>query len=69
MIRRRCPPGTTSPVRIETEADYQRAIQELKLLQRAPLGTPETEGLQDLIEAILDYEEKDRYGNGRDTAR
>jgi hypothetical protein len=59
----------TSPVRIETEADYRRAIQELKLLQRAPLGTPETEGLQDLIEAILDYEEKDRHGNGHDTVR
>ena len=44
MSRRRCPPGTTSPVPIESEAGYQKANQELKVLQQAPLGTPKTEG-------------------------
>ncbi len=28
------------------------------MLKKAPLGTNQTEGLQDLIEAILDYEAK-----------
>ncbi len=28
----------------------------LEVLQKAPLGTDQTEGLQDLIEAILEYE-------------
>jgi hypothetical protein len=69
MTRRQCPSGTTSPVPIMTEAEYRKATKELKVLQRAPLGTPETEGLQELIEAILDYEEKHRCGNGHDTTR
>jgi hypothetical protein len=36
------------------------------VLKKAPLGTDQTEGLQDLIEAILDYEaQQDRVdGNG-----
>jgi hypothetical protein len=36
------------------------------VLKKAPLGTDQTEGLQDLIEAVLDYEaEQERVdGNG-----
>jgi hypothetical protein len=43
---------------IETAADYERALEVLVVLQKAPLGTAETEGLQELVEAILDYEAK-----------
>jgi hypothetical protein len=41
---------------IRTLEEYRSALREMDRLQCAPLGTPETEGLQDLIEAILDYE-------------
>ncbi len=53
-------------VPIGTAAEYRQALRELEVLKRAPLGTDQTEGLQDLIEAILDYEaEQDRVdGNG-----
>ncbi len=48
-------------VSIETDADYRKALAELEVLQKAPLGTDQTEGLQDLVEAILEYE----AGGGR----
>jgi hypothetical protein len=64
MSRRRCPTGTTTPVPIGTDAEYRRALKELEVLQKAPLGTDQTEGLQDLIEAIFEYE----AGGGVDTA-
>lgn len=58
MAKRRRPPGTTTPIPIETDQEYQKALAELEVLQKQPLGTPATEGLQDLIEAILDYEQQ-----------
>jgi hypothetical protein len=64
MSRRRCPTGTTTPVPIRTDAEYRLALKELDVLQKAPLGTDQTEGLQDLIEAIFEYE----AGDGVDTA-
>jgi hypothetical protein len=56
MPQRPCPKGTTTPVPIRTGAEYRKALEELEVLQRAPLGTEQTEGLQDLVEAILEYE-------------
>jgi hypothetical protein len=56
MPHRQCPKGTTTLVPILTKAEYRKALEELEVLQKAPLGTDRTEGLQDLIEAILDYE-------------
>jgi hypothetical protein len=56
MSYRRDPRGPTTSVTIGCEAEYRRALRELEVLQRAPLGTAQTEGLQDLIEAILEYE-------------
>jgi hypothetical protein len=56
MPQRRCPKGTRTPVPIRTGAEYIKAVEELKVLQKAPLGTEQTEGLQDLVEAILEYE-------------
>lgn len=41
---------------IRSLEEYRAALREMDRLQCVPLGTPETEGLQDLIEAILDYE-------------
>lgn len=43
---------------IRTVEEYRAALREMDRLQRAPLGTPETEGLQNLVEAILDYESR-----------
>jgi len=45
-------------VRIRTDPEYHQALRNLEVLKKAPLGTDQTEGLQDLIEAILDYEAK-----------
>jgi hypothetical protein len=56
MPQRRYQKGTTTPVPIRTGAEYRKALKELEVLQRAPLGTEQTEGLQDLVEAILEYE-------------
>jgi hypothetical protein len=39
-------------------------LEVLEVLQKAPLGTAETEGLQDLVEAILDYEAKQNGVDG-----
>jgi hypothetical protein len=50
---------------IETAAEYERALEVLEVLQKAPLGTTETEGLQDLVEAILDYEAKQNGVDGK----
>ncbi len=50
--------GMSARLPIETAADYERALEVLVVLQKAPLGTAETEGLQELVEAILDYEAK-----------
>ncbi len=50
------PKGAATSVTIGCEADYRRALEKLEVLQKAPLGTDQTEGLQDLIEAILEYE-------------
>lgn len=58
MANRRRPPGTTTPIPIANEQEYRKALEELEVLQKQPLGTPATEGLQDLIEAILDYEQQ-----------
>jgi len=38
------------------KAEYLAALEQLKILSRAPLGTPNTAGVQKLIDAILDYE-------------
>ena len=63
MPNRRRPPGTTTPIPIANDTEYRKAVKELEVLQKEPLGTPATEGLQDLIEAILDYEQQ--QGNSR----
>jgi hypothetical protein len=39
-----------------SEDEYKAAIDRLRILSREPLGTPQTEGMQTLIDAILDYE-------------
>ncbi len=56
--------GLSARIPIETVADYERALEVLVVLQKAPLGTAETEGLQDLVEAILDYEAKQKGVDG-----
>lgn len=43
---------------IATDQEYRAAVIEVEQLLHAPLGTPATEGLQELVEAILDYEER-----------
>ena len=51
---------------LETEEDYAAALRELDRLGDLPLGTPATEHLQDLIDAIFAYEEAVRTrSNGR----
>lgn len=53
------------PRRIRTEKEYQAALEELERLGRAALGTPATERLQSLIDAIVEYEQsKTGKGNG-----
>ncbi len=66
MPHHRRPRATRTAVPIGTDAEYRQALKDLEVLKKAPLGTDKTEGLQDLIEAILDYEaEQDRVdGNG-----
>lgn len=49
---------------IRSEEEYSGALRRLAQLERVALGTPETEGLQDLIEAILDYEQNHAPGSG-----
>ena len=44
--------------RIRSKAEYAAALARLEWLQGQPLGTPATEGLQALAEAILEYEER-----------
>ena len=58
MPKDRRPKRACAKIPIETAAEYERALEVLAVLQKAPLGTDETEGLQDLVEAILDYESK-----------
>jgi hypothetical protein len=65
MPHRRRLGGTSTAVLIGTDADYRQALRDLEVLKRAPLGTDQTEGLQDLIEAILEYEEKHGRVDGR----
>jgi hypothetical protein len=65
MAVHRRPKGECAKIPIETEAEYERALEVLAVLQKAPLGTAETEGLQDLVEAILDYETKQNGVDGR----
>lgn len=60
MAGRRVGIGPRRRRTLRDASSYQRALEELEALQALPLGTAATEGLQDLIEAILDYEEK--YG-------
>lgn len=64
MPHHRRPTGTGTAVRIGTDAEYHQALRKLEVLKKAPLGTDLTEGLQDLIEAILDYEAKQDRGDG-----
>lgn len=52
----RRPPGVVR--RIRSQAEYAAAVARLEWLQGMPLGTPATEGLQALAEAILEYEER-----------
>jgi hypothetical protein len=66
MRDRRRPRGTPAVVSIETDAEYRQALMELEALQKAPLGTNRTEGLQDLIEAILEYEDNRGRMDGAD---
>ena len=66
MAARRFAKGTTILVPIWTISEYLRAVEVLDQLQKAPLGTGQTEGLQELIEAILQYEEVHPPGNGHD---
>lgn len=42
--------------RVGTKEEYDRAIERLKILSKAPLGTADTAGVQALIDAILEYE-------------
>jgi hypothetical protein len=56
MPQRRRPRRAAAAVAIGTDGEYFQALKELEVLQKAPLGTDQTEGLQDLIEAILEYE-------------
>jgi hypothetical protein len=46
---------------------YNAAVEQLEILSKEPLGTPRTEGVQQLIDAILDYEE--RHGPEKTAAR
>jgi hypothetical protein len=65
MPNDRRPKRASAKIPIETATDYERALQVLAVLQKAPLGTEETEGLQDLVEAILDYEAKQNGFDGK----
>ena len=42
--------------RICNKAEYLAALEQLRILSRAPLGMPNTAGVQKLIDAILYYE-------------
>jgi hypothetical protein len=64
MQDHRRPKGLRARLPIETAAEYDKALELLAVLQKAPLGTAETEGLQDLVEAILDYEAKQNGVDG-----
>jgi hypothetical protein len=65
MPHRRHPGKTRPSVPIGTDAEYRQALRDLEVLKKAPLGTDQTEGLQDLIEAILEYEEKLDHVDGK----
>ncbi len=65
MPNDRRPKRACAKIPIVTAAEYQRALEVLAVLQKAPLGTAETEGLQDLVEAILDYEAKQNGIDGK----
>jgi hypothetical protein len=65
MPNDRRPKRACAKIPIETAAEYERALELLAVLQKAPLGTDETEGLQDLVEAILDYEAKQDGVDGK----
>lgn len=56
--------GLTVNFTLQTDVDYEAALRELLRLQDKPLGTRPTERLQDLVDAILNYEERHRP-NGR----
>jgi len=64
MEARRFAKGTGIRIPILTAGEYELALSVLARLQHAPLGTERTEGLQDLIEAILEFEEAHGRGNG-----
>ena len=65
MPKDRRPKRACAKIPIETAAEYERALEVLAVLQKAPLGTDETERLQDLVEAILDYEAKQDGVDGK----
>jgi hypothetical protein len=65
MPNNRRPKRACAKTPIETAAEYERALEVLAVVQKAPLGTDETEGLQDLVEAILDYEAKQNGVDGK----
>jgi len=51
------PEGLNVRIPLENDDDYAAALKELERLAELPLGTPATEHLQDLIDAIFTYEE------------
>ena len=53
--------------KIHNKMQYNAAIKQLEILSKAPLGTPRTEGVQKLIDAILEYEA--RHGSGKTVSR
>lgn len=44
-----------APIVLNAEG-YLAALERLKMLSKQPLGTPDTELVQELVDAILDYE-------------
>ena len=49
--------------RIGNMEEYNAAIERLEILSKEPLGTSRTQGVQKLIDAILDYET--RHGSDK----
>jgi hypothetical protein len=50
---------------LKDRAEYTAALARFEALQGRPLGTPETAGLDDLTEAIDNYESRHRVGEFR----
>ena len=66
MSRKSQNTGVVAGGRIESADDYRHALEAFSLLEHAPMGTPATEQLQGLIDAILDYEARLGIGDRSD---